>query len=79
MKNITLNLNGIDDIKFFNTEACKTKLNIDMKVGNRCVAGKSLLGIMSLDLSDKIIVKLIGAEEEIEKFIKTIDRLLIIE
>lgn len=68
-KLIKINLNNISDIKRFIKISQTFCADIDIVKGKVVVDGKSLLGIMALDLSEDIYVRIITDNvEEKRKF-----------
>ena len=63
MTRAKIKLSLIDDIKFINLSQ-NLGLDVLLKHNSYVVDGTSLLGIMSLNLSEPVIVDVIGTEEE---------------
>ena len=57
MKNFTVCLNSINDVKNFVNIVTKYDFEIDMTSGRYVVDAKSIMGIFSLDLSKPIAVE----------------------
>ena len=57
---IRINLNNIDDIKKFITVATSFMSDIDVITERTVVDGKSILALLSLDLSQDIYVRIIS-------------------
>ena len=58
MKKMTIKIYSIPDISTFVTKAIKVENNdITVKQGRYIIDGKSLMGVLSLDLTRKIIVE----------------------
>lgn len=54
MKEFSISLKSIDDVKTFVTEVSKVPFDVDLSSGRYVVDAKSIMGIFSLDLSNKI-------------------------
>lgn len=57
---IKINLNDFSKIKRFVQIAQSFYSDIDIVKGNVCLDGKSLLGVMALDLSENVYVRIIS-------------------
>lgn len=57
---IKINLNNFSNIKKFVQIAQSFYSDIDIVRGNVCLDAKSLLGVMALDLSENVYVKIIS-------------------
>ena len=64
MTRAKVKLSLIDDIKTFIKLSQSSGLDVLLKHNSYVVDGTSLLGIMSLNLSEPIIVDVIGTEDE---------------
>ena len=58
MKNITIALNTINDVKFFVNTVSRYDFDVDLISGRYAVDAKSIMGIFSLDLSKPISVEI---------------------
>ena len=58
MKNITIALNTINDVKFFVNTVSRYDFDVDLISGRYAVDAKSSMGIFSLDLSKPISVEI---------------------
>lgn len=57
MKECFIKLSTIVDVKKFITEVSKLDTTLDVGHGRHCVDGKSIMGVLSLDLSNNLSVK----------------------
>lgn len=57
MKNVTIKLNTINDVKTFVNSVSKYDFDVDLVSGRYAVDAKSIMGIFSLDLSKDIKVE----------------------
>jgi hypothetical protein len=64
MKDFSVQLHTIDDVKRFVNSACLQPFDIDILSGRHVVDAKSILGLFSLDLSVPITVKVYGTEDD---------------
>lgn len=62
-------LNGIEDAKAFVTMANKCDFDIDVYYNRMTIDAKSILGVLSLDLSQPLTVEYTGHSSEWEKFL----------
>ena len=60
-----IKLNTIDDVKEFVNICSKYNVDIDVKHGKFAVDGKSILGIFSLNLMDKLDVYILTQDERV--------------
>lgn len=71
MKKMTIKIYSIPDISIFVAKAIKVENNdITVKQGRYIIDGKSLMGVLSLDLTKKITVEYPETAFEFEDFIK---------
>ena len=69
MNTVTINLNGIEAVKKFNTVVSSFYSEIDIVKGRYVIDAKSIMGIFSLDLSKPIDVVIHSHnEDEIVRF-----------
>ena len=69
MNTVTVNLNGIEAVKRFNTVVSTFYSEIDIVKGRYVIDAKSIMGIFSLDLSKPIDVVIHSHnEDEIVRF-----------
>lgn len=54
MKKLTIKLNTVDDVKNFVNTVSKYDFDVDLIAGRYAVNAKSIMGIFSLDLSEKL-------------------------
>ena len=68
-------LKSIDDVKEFVNEVSKVPYDVDLSSGRYVVDAKSIMGIFSLDLSNKITVEAHCTEAaDAEAFEKTFEK-----
>mgnify|MGYP001169938742 CR=1 FL=1 len=58
MREVTIELNTIDKVKSFCNEAWKIDGDLDIVSGRHNVDGKSIMGILSLDLSRPLTLQI---------------------
>ncbi len=68
--NATIKLNGPDEVKDFVVKASKCDFDIDIFYNRFIVDAKSLLGILSMDLSRALSVSCRGYDSEFEHTLK---------
>lgn len=70
-KSIKIKLNCVDDVNEFVAIASLNQEDIDIRSDRYVIDGKSILGILSLDLKKVLIVDIYGGDfaEKIKKFI----------
>ena len=74
MKSILIKLKNADDVKKFVSIVERYEFEIDLRCGRHVVNAKSILGILSLDLSDTVVLEVytddcINLIENISEFI----------
>lgn len=75
MNRVTINLNKVEDIHKFVSICSNYEEDIDVYYGRLTIDGKSIMGIMSLDLSRNIDVSILTEDKNIEEdFYKKIKR-----
>lgn len=62
-------LNGIEDAKAFVTMANKCDFDIDVYYNRMTIDAKSILGVLSLDLSQPLTVEYTGYHAGLEEFL----------
>jgi len=72
MKTVRVQLDSIDKIKVFNRVVCKFDCDFDLEQGRYYIDAKSMLGIMSLDLSSPLLLHFSASEEEEEKIMEAL-------
>lgn len=70
MQERKIKLNSVQDAKNFVIAATKCDFDIDVFYNSIFIDGKSLLGVLSLDLRNKLTVRFQGENEEFEKFLE---------
>lgn len=68
MKEKKIRLATILDAKEFVIAAMQCNCKVDLCCGRYAVDGKSILGVMSLDLNRELSVRIHGEDEEFEHF-----------
>lgn len=72
MKTVIVQLDSIEKIKIFNRTVCKFDCDFDLEQGRYYIDAKSMLGIMSLDLSSPLELHYSSTEEEEEEILEAI-------
>ena len=73
MKNIYVKLNNINDITEFVRQASLVDGDILVKKGKFCVDGKSLMGVISVDVSTGATVEYQEDARNFEKYLTTFE------
>jgi phosphotransferase system HPr-like phosphotransfer protein len=77
MKNFSLQLQSISDVKRFVNAACCQPFDIDIISGRYIVDAKSIMGLFSLDLSKPIRVEVHGTEADCGAFRESVSDFLV--
>ncbi len=77
MKEYTVLLNSINDVKDFVRSASSLPCDIDVVSGRYVVDAKSLLGMFSLDPTKPVLVQLHGTEADANRFGELISRFIV--
>ncbi len=77
MKEYTVLLNSINDVKDFVRSASSLPCDIDVVSGRYVVDAKSLLGMFSLDPTKPVLVQLHGTESDANRFGELISRFIV--
>ena len=72
MKTVMVQLDSIEKIKIFNRTVCKFDCDFDLEQGRYYIDAKSMLGIMSLDLSAPLELHFSSSDEEEAKVLEAI-------
>ncbi|MCC8126711.1 MAG: HPr family phosphocarrier protein [Clostridiales bacterium] len=72
MKERKIRLVTIEDAKNFVTRAIKCDFDIDVYYNRIIIDAKSILGVLSLDLTKVLTVQLHGSDEDFEAYLDTI-------
>lgn len=72
MKERKIKLVSIADAKAFVTAAMKCDFDVDVFYNRVVIDGKSILGVLSMDLTKTLSVRLHGENEEFEAYLETI-------
>ena len=70
MKTKYIKINSLTDLAKFVKEASKVNGDVLIYRGKYCIDGKSMLGIMSIDISDRCKIEYPEEAIEFEKYIK---------
>lgn len=73
-KSYQIKIDSIAEVQNLVKELNKFKGEIDIKEGRRVVDGKSILGLMSLNLNNKLNIVPILDTEEMKKFKELMDK-----
>lgn len=69
MRQVSVKLNDVEQIKKFVNVIDKFDVNFDLGAGQRVVDAKSILGVMALDLSQPQLLRYDSDDERIEETI----------
>jgi phosphocarrier protein HPr len=72
MKERKIKLVSIADAKAFVTAAMKCDFDVDVFYNRVVIDGKSILGVLSMDLTKTLNVRLHGENKEFEEFLETL-------
>ena len=72
MKEKKIKLVSSADAKTFVTAAMKCDFDVDVFYNRVVIDGKSILGVLSMDLTKTLNVRLHGENEEFEEYLETI-------
>ena len=72
MKTVKVQLDSIEKIQVFNRTVCKFDCDFDLEQGRYYIDAKSMLGIMSLDLSSELELHFSSTEEEEARIVEAI-------
>lgn len=72
MKERKIRLSTITDAKAFVTAAMKCDFDVDVYYNRMVIDAKSILGVLSLDLTKDLNVRVHGENAEFEKYLDTI-------
>lgn len=70
MKEVKIKLSSVQDAKDFVNLAGRCDFDIDLYYGHMMIDGKSLIGVLSMDLTRILVVKFEGENIEFEDFLK---------
>ena len=70
MKEVKIKLSSVQDAKDFVNLASRCDFDIDLYYGHMMIDGKSLIGVLSMDLTRILVVKFEGENAEFEDFLK---------
>ena len=76
MKTVQISLNSIDKVKSFVNEITKYDNDFDLVSGRYVIDAKSIMGIISLDLSKPIDLN-IHADDNVDEILKALDAYII--
>ncbi|HUM82285.1 MAG TPA: HPr family phosphocarrier protein [Lachnospiraceae bacterium] len=77
MKKLTIRLKDINDVKDFVTKASPFPFDVDLLTGRYIIDGKSIMGVLSLDLSRPL--SLVIHSEHCDDFLKAIEPYILTE
>ena len=77
MKNVQISLNSIDKVKAFVNEISKFDCDFDLVSGRYVIDAKSIMGILSLDLSKPIDLNIHATESDIESILEILKPYLV--
>lgn len=69
-KEITIKMSGINDAALLVEMAKKLPTDVTIRHGKFCVDGKSILGVLSFDMSDGVTIEYDAKEKEFGNWIK---------
>lgn len=72
MKERKIKLSTITDAKTFVTEAMKCDFDVDVYYNRMVIDAKSILGVLSLDLTKNLNVRTHGVNEKFDEYLDTI-------
>lgn len=72
MKERKIRLTTVDKAKVFVSEAMKCNFDIDVYYNHVIIDAKSILGVLSLDLTKELSVRMYGENKEFEAFLDTL-------
>lgn len=72
MKEVKIKLSSMQDAKDFVRLAGKCDFDIDLYYGHMMIDGKSLIGVLSMDLSKVLLLKYDGSDAEFEAYVDTL-------
>ena len=76
MKTVKISLNSIDKVKAFVNEVTKYDAEFDLVSGRYVIDAKSIMGILSLDLSKPIDLN-IHSENNIDEILAKLDEFIV--
>lgn len=71
MKEVKIRLSSVQDAKDFVDLAGKCDFDIDLYCGHVIIDGKSLIGVLSMDLKRALTVKFDGENDKFDEFLKS--------
>lgn len=72
MTTVNVKLDSIEKIKEFNRIVCRFECDFDLEQGRYYIDAKSMLGILSLDLSAVLQLHFTTSEEEVKTILEAI-------
>lgn len=70
MKKMQVIIHGINDASHFVAQAAKVSGDVIVKKGRFAVDGKSIMGVMSINIHDGVVVEYPEGATEFEEFLK---------
>ncbi len=77
MEKIQIKFNGVEDVNKFVHLVSKYDADVDLYCGSYCVDAKSLLGIMTIDLRNKVWVTCNGNPRQKEELVQDLNWLAV--
>ena len=72
MTTVSISLNSIEKVKSFVNEIAKFESDFDLISGRYIIDAKSIMGIISLDLSQQITLKIHAEEPELTEILESL-------
>lgn len=70
MKTMKIKMRGVNDAALLVERAKELNTDVTIQRGKFCVDGKSILGVLSLDMSDGVVVEYDPSEVEFENWLR---------
>ena len=77
MTTVSISLNSIEKVKSFVSEIAKFDCDFDLISGRYIIDAKSIMGIFSLDLSQKITLKIHADEKDLPVILESLKPYLV--
>ncbi|MGL5435566.1 MAG: HPr family phosphocarrier protein [Lachnospiraceae bacterium] len=72
MREVKIKLTTVGEAKEFVAKATTCEFDIDVFYNSVVIDGKSILGVLSLDLTRDLTVRMYGEDQEFESYLTTI-------
>lgn len=79
MRTVYVNIGTVAAVKDFNFKACQQRFDVDIASGRYIIDAKSLMGVLSLDLSKPIEVRIAADGADVEDFLDDIKEYIVEE